>query len=164
MSEITEKRTLTRAGKWGIVIAAVIALAGFLNEGKKTDAQADVIQKAASEAAKSPELKAKETAEKDKREVARVVAVMQTKALKNSMKDPESFTLNSLIILPSGHGCINYRAKNSFGAIFPGSAVILPTGKVLVEEKDKNTFVKSWNTNCTKTGGENLTRFAITQL
>ena len=89
MSENTEKRTLTRVGKWGIVIAAVIALAGFLNEGKKTDAQADAIQKVASEAAKSPELKAKETAEKDKREGARVVAVMQTKALKNSMKDPE---------------------------------------------------------------------------
>lgn len=80
--------------------------------------------------------------------------------LKRMMKDPEAFELKSLVVMPNGTACYNYRAKNSFGAIFPSSAVLSVSGKsvrMLTQEQDGNAFANVWNKNCTLGGGTDHT-------
>ena len=80
-------------------------------------------------------------------------------ALKKAMKDPTAFELTSLNLMPTGAACYEYRAKNSFGATFPGSAIRTETGKLLVQEQHGNTFVAAWNKACTVAGGEDIAPF-----
>lgn len=76
--------------------------------------------------------------------------------LKRAMKDPAAFELTSLLLMPSGAACYEYRAKNSFGAVMPGRAVMTTKGKIYTDETSRAAFVKNWNTECTKPGGEEL--------
>lgn len=76
--------------------------------------------------------------------------------LKKSAKDPESFSLTSAVVYGNGFTCYEYRAKNSYGAILPGTAVMTDKGKMLVKERDGNTFVSAWNKECTKGGGREI--------
>jgi hypothetical protein len=76
--------------------------------------------------------------------------------LRKSMKDPAAFTLTSLRVKPTGAACYDYRAKNTFGAILPGSAILTSAGRLLVEERDGNAFVKAWNSECTVAGGQDI--------
>lgn len=85
-------------------------------------------------------------------------------ALRNAMKDPEAFVLRSLIVKDNGTGCVEYRAKNSFGAMFPGSAVVMKGGSVVTQEQHGNRFVSEWNRECTRDGGRDLTEFVQTRL
>jgi hypothetical protein len=120
-------------------------------------AQAATAAKAASEsrAAAIAASAAKETAKAE--ETARLTRAAGGAALlKNSMKDPEAFSLTSLVVFPSGAACYEYRAKNGFGAIFPGSAVLSSKGKMLVHETDGNAFVRTWNKECTPAGGQDI--------
>lgn len=76
--------------------------------------------------------------------------------LKRAAKDPEAFDLQSLVVMPNGTACYEYRAKNSFGAILPSSAVLTPSGRMLLREHDGNAFVSAWNKNCTPSGGDEI--------
>jgi hypothetical protein len=82
------------------------------------------------------------------------------KAFKNSMKDPDSFELKSLIVHPSGTACYEYRATNSFNAHIAGAAVLTPKGKFLTQEQNGNAFVAAWNKGCTPADGEDMTEVA----
>ena len=106
-------------------------------------------------AALTPEQKTKEKADKSKRNLQLQMAEVGASTLKKSMKDPTAFDLTSLTVLPNGSACYEYRAKNSFGAIFPASAV-LTKGKLLVSERDGNNFVEVWNKECTVSGGDEI--------
>lgn len=80
--------------------------------------------------------------------------------LKRMMKDPEAFELKSLVVIPNGTACYNYRAKNSFGAIFPSSAVLSVSDKsirMLTQEHDGNVFANVWDKNCMLGGGTDHT-------
>jgi hypothetical protein len=72
---------------------------------------------------------------KSKQALSINVAAVVLKALKNSMKDPDSFELKSLIVHPSGTACYEYRATNSFNAHIAGAAVLTPKGKFLTQEQ-----------------------------
>lgn len=78
--------------------------------------------------------------------------------IKGAMKDPQAFTLTTATLTQSGTACYEYRAKNSFGAVLPSSALLTSTGKILVAERDGNAFVRAWNKDCTVAGAENITR------
>lgn len=110
--------------------------------------------------AKSPEQLAKDKAASAKRDEQLQAAAAGAAALKGAMKDPTAFELTSLVVKPNGVGCYEYRAKNSFGAIMPGSAVLAPNGKLLVQEKNGNTFATAWNKDCTAPGGDDVTALA----
>jgi hypothetical protein len=77
-------------------------------------------------------------------------------ALKRAMKDPEAFELTSLVVKPNGTACYEFRAKNSFGAILPSSAVQTKDGKMLTRERNGNAFVAVWNKDCTVAGGDEI--------
>jgi hypothetical protein len=97
---------------------------------------------------------------KSKQALSINVAVVVLKALKNSMKDPDSFELKSLIVHPSGTACYEYRATNSFNAHIAGAAVLTPKGKFLTREQNGNAFVAAWNNGCTPADGEDMTEVA----
>jgi hypothetical protein len=80
-------------------------------------------------------------------------AIAAGRVLKKSAKDPSSFKMESFVIFPGGAACYEYRAKNSFGAVVPAQAVFTPPATMLTSEHDRNRFVKSWNSTCTKPGG-----------
>ena len=112
----------------------------------------------------TPEQQAKQKADEARTTAMRAQAVIGAVALRRSMKDPESFLLRSLVLMRDGASCYDYRAKNSFGAILPSSAVLTANGKMLLAERNGNHFVSAWNASCTKEGGEDLTEIAIETL
>jgi hypothetical protein len=73
-------------------------------------------------------------------------------ALKKSMRDPESLVIDSAMFMSDTKaGCYEYRARNGFGGMNRGKAVLT--------EKDFKTnemsgFSSFWNKNCANRSGE----------
>jgi hypothetical protein len=63
------------------------------------------------------------------------VVLMGAKLLKKSVKNPDSFKLNSAIRTTDGTICYEYRATNSFNAVVPGTFTVLPN-RGSADEKD----------------------------
>jgi len=138
---------------------AILVLVTCMHESDKLKLQTENAKQeaAAREAAKSPAQRASEAAAKKKRDAQLTLVAAGIKSLRQGMKDPSAFDLTSAIVMPNGTGCVEYRGKNSFGAILPGSAVVTASGKVLVQERHGNTFVAAWNGSCTAAGGDDIT-------
>ncbi len=132
------------AAVWIVGSVIVLGIAGFAKQGD-APATAAVAQPAAAPAKPNPE--------RDKQMQQAGAGAL---ALKRAAKDPTAFELTSANLMPDGTACYEYRAKNSFGAIMPGSALKTAKGKLLVQEHDGNTFVAAWNKACTKSGGTDL--------
>ena len=145
MSTIT-KALLAVLGVGVIAIAAV-------DSGKKEESRKTAERRIAS---MSPEQIESLKVVKKKRDSQLQAAGIGALTLKNSMKDPEAFELKSMVVKINGAACYEYRAKNSFGATFPGSAVLSPAGKLLVQERDRNLFVALWNKECVPSGGDEI--------
>lgn len=81
------------------------------------------------------------------------VALIET-ILRKSMRNPDSFKMDSAIVPPSGAVCMEYRAQNGFGGMNQESAVVTPAFKLLVQGTDDG-FHTAWRKYCTgKTGEE----------
>lgn len=152
---------MSRAKKLFLFMIALFAgsvlVAHHDAEERRSEAAA---KEAAREAAMTPEQKAKQKEEEARRTALRAQAIVGAVALRRSMKDPTAFTLTSLVLMPDGAKCYEFRAKNSFGAILPGEAILTEKGKMLLHERDGNAFVSAWNASCTKPRGEDLTSVA----
>lgn len=111
------------------------------------------------EATPAKALSPEEAKQAEARKLQEAGALHGARTLKASMKDPESFELKQLLLMTDGTACYTYRAKNSFNATLQSSAV-LTQGKAmqfLVESKDGNRFVTTWNAKCAKATGDDLT-------
>lgn len=82
-------------------------------------------------------------------------AVMMTRRLRDSMKNPASFQLESAIKMPDGSLCLTYRATNSFNAIVPGRTVVTAGG--VAASNDGALFPKLWNQHCGNRAGSDIT-------
>ncbi len=111
---------------------------------------------AAAEVAKKEADARKVISDNKKRDTQLQMAGAGAVRLKRAMKDPNAFILMSLVVMPNGVACYQYRAKNSFGAILPSSAVLTTSGRILLEESRENAFVTAWNGNCTRGGGDEI--------
>lgn len=89
-----------------------------------------------------------------RRERAMRYAIAGARALKQGMKDPDSFVLRAAALQGDGAVCFQYRAKNSFGAEVPGRLVIDPDGKPHAEENRDSTFPATWAAHCGRIGEE----------
>jgi hypothetical protein len=79
--------------------------------------------------------------EKKKREeenAKNLSIVLRISALREEMKNPQSFDLVEAINLKSGILCMTYRATNSFGAIVTESKAITKDGKIIDYAKNCN--------------------------
>lgn len=73
-------------------------------------------------------------------------AVAGAKQLKNSMRNPDSFTLSQTLLMDDGAACFDYRSQNGFGGMNVGQAVLSPTGQFKVNES--SGFHSLWNKEC----------------
>ncbi len=88
--------------------------------------------------------------------ISRQRAFFGAKALKESMKDPETFEIKEVLSMPDGTACYTYRAKNSFNAMLQGQAVLTGNPKnieLLVDGHDDTKFVNAWNKGCVGKAG-----------
>ncbi|WP_116798587.1 zinc ribbon domain-containing protein [Limnohabitans sp. Rim28] len=79
--------------------------------------------------------------EKKKREeeyAKNVLIVLRISALREDMKNPQSFDLVEAINLKNGILCTTYRATNAFGAIVTESKAITKDGKIVDYAKNCN--------------------------
>lgn len=100
----------------------------------------------------TPAEKAAEEKESARVSSAATFAVM----LKRSMRDPDSFNLNSVLIIDkTGAICYEYRARNGFNGLNVGQAVLSPRGTFKTSEM--SGFSPIWNKECAhKTGTEEV--------
>lgn len=128
-------------------------------ERERKEAEARAQQAAEAAAKRQAEAQARAKAEEEHKG-RQLLALIGAKELEQTMKDPESFKLRTVLLMDDGTVCYSYRAKNSFGAELPGSAVLFtvknrPT--MLVQEHNGNRFVAAWNRRCANRSGEDLT-------
>lgn len=100
-----------------------------------------------------PPLTAQQKAEKTKADDATARAAAGAKLLKQSMRDPASFKLESaLVIAGTDAVCYEYRAKNGFGGTNVGRAVLAPDGKTF-KTNEMDGFTQLWNKECANKPG-----------
>lgn len=78
--------------------------------------------------------------------------------LKKSMRDPDSFKLESAYVIEKTSAvCYEYRAKNGFGGVNIGRAVFSGEGKGF-KTSEMEGFTRRWNKECAgKSGSETST-------
>lgn len=79
------------------------------------------------------------------------IAVKGALALREMMKNPDSFSLERVIRQTDGSLCYTYRAANSFNAIIPGQAVFSPTQTAI---SGSAQFPSLWSKYCRGFGEE----------
>ena len=137
-------KVIKPVGKLGLSIAAFIVIIMFMsiittNSTTQTPSQ-------------TPEQKAA-TAKQD---AAIQRAANGAVLLKKTMRDPDSFKLESALVIDgTGTVCYEYRAKNGFGGTNAEKAVL--SGKRFLNNT-MDGFVKLWNKECAgKSGQEAVT-------
>lgn len=120
--EKTKSHSLLITAAAGVVVLTVMTLV-LSSHGDSATTRAKVA--AAVEAAKTPEQRAAEAAEKAKKEADFQFAVVAARALKASLKNPASFELVSAILVDGGGPlCLEYRGTNSYNAVITERAAI----------------------------------------
>ena len=79
------------------------------------------------------------------------------KTLRAGMHDPASFDLVDAQMMGDQAGCYTYRAKNGFGALRAGSAVLTPDNRFLAS--DSPGFATAWKKHCSGQSGQSLTAY-----
>lgn len=99
-----------------------------------------------------------QAAAKKKQDEAVQRATIGAVALKKAMRDPESFKLESALVIDgTGAVCYDFRAKNGFGGMNEGHAVLSANGKTF-KTNEMDGFAKLWNKECAgKSGTEAAT-------
>ncbi len=81
-------------------------------------------------------------------------AILATKRLRRSMRDPDSFKLESAFaVAGSGDICYQYRARNGFGGMDAGAAIVWKRGAVT---DDAKSFRREWDRRCAGKAGVDL--------
>ena len=131
---------------WLITGLIAIGVGGAIIGGMQEDPKAKERQEklaaaqaaaAAAEAAKTPQQREQEAQAKAKIERDFQFALTGTRAIRSTLKDPSSFDLVFAGVTDQGTLCLQYRGKNSFGAVVPEQKAISSQLKTL-----------DWNKNC----------------
>jgi predicted nucleic acid-binding Zn-ribbon protein len=144
------------ASKLGIVFALIVLaviLKAVFSEDPERDARR--AKAAAAEAALTPEYRADRKAEQDRasKQIDRAYATIPV--LKKTMKNPDSFKLDSALSTPAGALCFEYRGTNTFNAIVPAKAVVAPGATQVATGSDQQVAV-AWNKHCANTAGDEI--------
>lgn len=138
------KKPISRA-TWLIIAIAAVALGMSARENALNPHAATT----------APTQTPEQITAKAKRDSQIETGVLGAVALKNKMKDPEAFNLTGANVKDNGAACYEYRAKNGFGAMFPGSAVLTSKGDIYVSD-DGDKFTRAWNNECAGKPGEDI--------
>jgi hypothetical protein len=89
-----------------------------------------------------------------------VIAVEALRAIKTSLKNPDSYHLRGLLYMPALKGdtvgavCGKYNATNSFGATIQTRFVVTPKGRMFQDITENSQFVTAFNRYCANRTGE----------
>jgi hypothetical protein len=139
-----------------IAFIALVVIASIMSDRERAERERKEQERVA---ALTPEQKAKEKADKEKRTRHLQAAGLGAMKLKDAQRDPEAFILRSAVLHANGTTCYEFRGKNAYGAMLPGSAVLTQAGKLLVQTRDGSAFVQAWNKQCTGANGEEIAPF-----
>lgn len=78
------------------------------------------------------------------------------RSLRQSMHNPDRFTLTSAVSMGGGVACYEYRAENAFGALRQGRAVLHDSRLVA---SDRDGFDAAWKRHCAGQAGSDVTAF-----
>jgi hypothetical protein len=144
-----------------VVAAVVMSAIGSFQDNRKKAEEARVA--AQHEAAKTPEQRekdraAKEAADADKRRKDEAITrgVAGSGVLKKNMRNPQSFSLSSAIVIDgTGAACYEYRSQNGFGGMNQGRAALSADGKAFLTSEMPG-FSKLWNKECANKSGQSI--------
>lgn len=74
-----------------------------------------------------------------------------------SMRDPDSFHLESAVLVGEGAVCYQFRARNGYGGMNRGYAVLNSPGGMLTTN-EMSTFRSAWRASCNGKAGEDISR------
>lgn len=96
----------------------------------------------------------------EKRQTAVYLAAIAAKQLHDGARNPDSFKLSEVLIMPSDASCFTYRAQNGFGGMNVEQAIVTTKGRMFTQDADE--FVPLWNKECAnKTGDDETAKIAI---
>lgn len=73
-------------------------------------------------------------------------AVRGALSLKSAMRNPDSFTVESALVMDSGAVCYEYRSQNGFGGLNQEQAVLTPKDNILLTTH--RGFAAAWEKFC----------------
>lgn len=137
--------------KMGCGKTLVVVFLGFIILGVAGSIVSSFTDSSAStnQAPKTPE----QLAADKKEDEAMQRAVFGAMTLKKTMRDPDSFKLESALVIDgTGAVCYDYRAKNGFGGTNVGHAVLASNGKTF-KTNEMDGFTHLWNKQCANKRG-----------
>lgn len=97
-----------------------------------------------------------EQAVKRKDDIASGRAIRGAKPLRDSMRNPDAFTLDRVLIMTDRTACYTYRAQKGFGGMNVGYAPLTPIQQFKTDEM--SGFGSLWKRRCANKTGEDKTR------
>lgn len=91
--------------------------------------------------------------EKEQRDLSR--AIITARIMRSAMRNPDSFKLIQVILMPSGVACFDYRAENGFGGMNRDQAVLYHRTKIVADDDPR--FPALWNRECADKVGQDVT-------
>jgi hypothetical protein len=150
----------TRTGCLAAVIVAGILLAAAYWQRPKQTTSAPSSAEPTSITAVSPDAKDIELFNKEKEARAKqdqltLDAANLALQLRRSARNPDSFVLERVLIMPSGAICTEYRAQNGFGGMSREQALLIGQQFLTVTADD---FELKWNIHCGGRTGSDITK------
>lgn len=108
---------------------------------------------------KGPSNAAIQDPKKQKEEAEFQRAVAGAKQLRASARNPDSFKLESALIMDDGAVCYEFRSQNGFGGMDRAQAVLAPSGKF--KSSESSGFGSLWNKECGGKTGEDDTKIVV---
>jgi hypothetical protein len=145
------RKPLGFSGFIGVLLLGVVLLTAFSSILSSGSSSGTSSPPSSSKPPETPEQKA----ERERKDAAVQRATVGAVVLKKSMRDPESFKLESALVIDGSRAvCYDYRAKNGFGGTNVGQAVLAGDGTTF-KTSEMAGFTRLWNKECaSKTGTE----------
>ncbi len=89
-----------------------------------------------------------DAAEKKAKDAHWQAAELGAMTLRKAMRNPDSFQLSQVLLMPDGAVCYDYRAQNGFGGMNREYAVLTASGRLTANENGP------WNRECANKTGE----------
>jgi hypothetical protein len=92
----------------------------------------------------------------DKEIVVRKLRSLQgAKAIADSLRNPDSMKMSSILYMPSGAICYEFRAQNGFGGMNFDYAVETPNGRIYINDAER-AAAGMWKKYCANKSGQSM--------
>ncbi len=151
--ESKNPETLHVQVKWGLGGPAYVALSDCQAVRKNNKVELTHVKLVTGENAAQYEKEGKQTGQKTQaqKDTDLDSAIAGALRLQGSMRNPDSFKLEEVLIMGNGTVCYRYRAENGFGGMNREYAVLTPKGRLTTNDSDQ------WNRLCAHKSGDNQT-------